>query len=459
MNEKEFDFNHWDKGLDDLFREAADAEQPAAPPHAWLKMNQLLDEDDQKRRRRFGWWWLPLLLFMAGHQHFLEEQTSGSIISLTQSSNNNDVSIVFNSSIMDNSSDESKHPLRNVTSEKNLKNDHQQNLDILNSNAISTRGLKLDSPSSTTKKIFVRKKKKSSRDYNNNFTPEQKNKPANTIGRRTKSFNLSSNDTSSREEESIQSGRSGSNSNLSEENSLYPSMPKMNRISLPVTLTVPDPALPDQKITDSSKSEEETNFRFYIYAGAGADRGFINRNHTSDYKPAYGGGIGMQLNKRWAIQAGIFQTRKIYEAPGDAYTPKKGSYYDNPNYKIKEVYADCAILEIPVSIRYSFLQNKKQQFFGMLSAQTALMQRESYDYYYTRFGQPAKGYYTYRTNALELFSGIGFSVGYERKISNHLHWQIAPYFNLPTSGIGEGAVKLRSAGVFTGFRYSFWKKK
>jgi hypothetical protein len=435
MSEKEFDFNHWNKGLDDLFREAADAEQPVAPPHAWLKMNQLLDEDDRKRRRRFGWWWLPLFLFLAGHQHFLPENSFGTATSPTQAMPEKNTAVGIENSI----------------SEIALNKPNQQEQTETPEQTLHT--------SKTTKTSTTNQNKKPLNDNNQNLVPIPQPKYELTTNSRTK-FNYSTPGINTNPEDALlQPDPYDSESNSIHEKSLYPSMPKRNRISLPVTLTVPDPALPDQKITDSSKSEQETNFRFYVYAGAGADRGFINRKHASDYKPAYGGGIGMQLNKRWAIQAGIFQTRKIYEAPGDAYTPKKGSYYDNPNYKIKEVYADCAILEIPVSVRYSFLQNKKQQFFGMLSAQTAIMQRESYDYYYTRFGQPAKGYYTYRTNALELFSGIGFSVGYERKINNHLHWQIAPYFNLPTSGIGEGAVKLRSAGIFTGFRYSFWKKK
>ncbi|WP_290795032.1 hypothetical protein [Flavihumibacter sp. UBA7668] len=428
MNEKEFDFNHWDKGLDDLFREAADAEQPAAPPHAWLKMNQLLDEEERKRRRRFAWWWLPLFLFMAGHQHFLPENSSGSLSSQTLSTDKKTAELVKNLEIgiAPNKLNPQEHSESEKESFKNKKQTQLSKADIKTGNPLLLE--QSSGTSATRKKKLVQPEEKNANIYKNVIL-------------------------------NLQIDQSESNLILLEEKSLYPSMPKTNRISLPVTITVPDPAEPDQKISDSSKPEQETNFRFYIYAGAAADRGFINRNHASDYKLAYGGGIGVQLNKRWAIQAGILQTRKIYEAPGDAYTPKKGSYYDNPNYKIKEVYADCAILEIPVSVRYSFLQNKKQQFFGMLSTQAALMQRESYDYYYTRFGQPAKGYYTYRTNALELFSALGLSVGYERKINDNLHWLIAPYFNLPTSGVGEGAVKLRSAGIFTGLRYSFWKKK
>jgi hypothetical protein len=242
------------------------------------------------------------------------------------------------------------------------------------------------------------------------------------------------------------------------DNTLYPSLPQKQQLTLPVSVSIVEPDEPGQTIV-STRKQQSAAYRFYVYAGGGADLGFVNTRHAADVKPAYGAGIGVHLTNRWSIQAGFTQTRKLYEAPGNAYTPKAGSYYDNPNFVINEVYADCAILEIPISVRYNFLPNQQHQVFAMLSVQNALMQRESYDYYYTRFGQPAKGYYTYRTKALELFSGIGLSVGYEYRINDRLHVQAAPYLNIPTKGIGEGSVKLRSAGLFAGLRYSFWKKK
>ena len=419
MNEKPFNLNQEEEGLDDLFRMAAEAEQPAAPAHAWLKMNSLLDEEERKRRYHFAWWWLPLLLFLAGHKHFVPQ--SGVLITATHQTQNTTERIPAEKSL------NLRQPARGDSFAPLIQ--QQKFTVVVQEKSVTQKrsaGKQISSIGSITKRIA----KQPAGNPTEYLLPIE-----------------------------IDPGVSTTNDAVAEleEQSLYPAVPKKQPLHIPVTIVIPDPAIPGQTITATKPKKQPAAYRFYVYGGGGTDRGFVN-THVAEFKPAYGAGIGVQLKNRWAIQAGIKQTRKIYEAPGDAYTPKKGSYYDNPNYVIKEVYANCAILEIPISIRYTFWQRRQHQVFGMLSVQNAVMQRESYDYYYERFGQPANGYYTYRTNALELFSGIGFSMGYEYRINNRLHIQAAPYFSLPTKGIGEGSVKLRSAGLFAGIRYSFWKK-
>jgi hypothetical protein len=429
MNEKPFNLNQEEEGLDDLFRMAAEAEQPTAPAHAWLKMNSLLDEEERKRRYRFAWWWLPLLLFLAGHKHFVPQE--GVIITATN---------------------QTQKATEGIPAEKPL-NLHQASGD--DSFAQLNLQPTIQQPIIQQREFTVAVQEKSA------SKKRSAGKQIASIGSITKRIAKQPAGNTTEYLLPIELPPGVSTKNLAvaelEEQSLYPAVPKKQPLSIPVTIVIPDPAVPGQTITATQPKLQAAAYRFYLYGGGGTDRGFVP-THDADFKPVYGAGIGVQLKNRWAIQASFTQTRKLYEAPGDAYTPKKGSYYDNPNYVIKEVYADCAILEIPVSVRYTFWQRQQHQLFGMLSVQNSVMQRESYDYYYERFGQPANGYYTYRTKALELLSGIGFSLGYEYRINNRLHLQAAPYFSLPTKGIGEGSVKLRSAGLFAGLRYSFWKK-
>ncbi len=422
MKKEPFNFNQGEEGLDDLFRRAAESDQPAMPPHAWLKMNQLLEADDQKRRRGFAWWWFPLLLFMAGHQHFVPEmgKIREEANSFTHATSKDSIeSIVQPGSL--NKEDEkttldSRDKVVAVNSFGSKPRQHTGGIPI----KLPVSGIKCETENSSAARPDL---------TDLNYTAE--------IDKR-KNFDM----------EQL------------EEINLYPALPKKIPLSHAARIQVADSAKPGQKIPayKNVKHPASSTYRMYVYGSSGWDRGFINKNHASDYKTAYGGGIGWQLNERWAIQAGIYKTRKIYEAPGDAYTPKKGSYYDNPNYVIKEVYADCAILEIPLSVRYNVFKPGRHQLVGMVSIQNAVMERESYDYYYYRFGEPAKSYYTYRTKAVELFSGIGMSIGYEYRLSNRFHIQAMPYLSLPMKGIGEGSVKLRSAGIAAGLRYSFWKK-
>lgn len=425
MNEKPFNLNQGEEGLDDLFRIAAEAEQPAAPAHAWLKMNLLLDEEEQKRRRGFAWWWLPLLLFMAGHRHFVPQPGP---LEVEKTKSFSRQLLQHESSGKESSQKDAAHTAATGTQQSADQKGDASFIQLEKQHLNATPSRKFVSEISTPE-VSVKK---------------ELNQPI---------LEMSPESALTQEESMPLTG-----SNETGDNALYPALPKKQQLSLPVSVSIIDPAIPGQTIVPTPK-QQPVAYRFYVYGGGGFDRGFVSGNHESELRPAYGAGLGMQLNKRWAMQVGFTQTRKMYEAPGNAYTPKAGSYYDNPNFVIQEVYADCAILEIPISVRYNFLPNQQHQVFGMLSMQNALMQRESYDYYYTRFGQPAKGYYTYRTKALELFSGIGFSVGYEYRISDRLHVQAAPYFSIPTKGIGEGSVKLRSAGLFAGLRYSFWKKK
>lgn len=397
MNGKQFDFNHWENGLDDLFREAADAQQPAPPTHAWLEMSRLLDEDERKRRRPAGWWWLPLLLFLAGHEHLV--QGYGTPIDQTGDAG---------------------------------MNRYSQAVISLPTPKIAPR----DAGLSEEKKMVLQPAGPGSQSRHGNqpfmLKPEWL-------------------------EETV------IHSVALEDRTLYPARPRklkpdwsVQPVALPIPF--PNPAQINQPVADTSKIKKSSKFRFYLYGGAGAERAFVKSN-PAEIRPAYGGGIGVHLTSKWSILAGLWQTRKVYDATGKDYTPKKGSYYDNPNYSIREVEADCAILEIPIAVRYNFYQRNKHGWFGQLTVQNSLMQRESYDYYYTRYGQPANGYYTYRTRQLELLSGIGLSVGYEHSIGQRLHWQLAPYFSIPAAGIGEGSVKLSSTGIYTGLRYSFWKKK
>lgn len=193
--------------------------------------------------------------------------------------------------------------------------------------------------------------------------------------------------------------------------------------------------------------------RFYLYAGAAPEFSFTSGSQAGKTTLAWGGGLGFQPAKKLSIQAGFFVTKKIYSAAGNAYTPKPGSYYDNENYKIKNVEADCAIFEIPLQARYDFLQQKKQSFFMMASLTSTIMKEEYYSYDYTRYGQQAYSSHTYSTGSFKLFSGAGISIGLERKIGRSFYLMLAPYYNFPLRGVGEGSVKLNAAGILTGLRY------
>ncbi len=146
--------------------------------------------------------------------------------------------------------------------------------------------------------------------------------------------------------------------------------------------------------------------------------------------------------------------KKESEAQSDDYTPKPGTYFSNPNYKLQEVYADCSIIEIPLQFRYDISQQKKYSLFVTAGLTSTIMKREGYDYDYLRYGNPASGAYTYRTNSFKLFSGASVGFGYERPLYKQFTIHAVPYLSIPIRGVGEGSVKLGSIGIQTGVRYN-----
>jgi len=73
-------------------------------------------------------------------------------------------------------------------------------------------------------------------------------------------------------------------------------------------------------------------------------------------------------------------------------------------------------------------------------------------------------YYTYNNNYYEkarsytgnknLFSVLSISAGIEKKLGPRFSFLAEPYLSFPLAGVGEGSVKLYSAGLQIGLKYS-----
>ncbi|ULQ53438.1 PorT family protein [Flavihumibacter fluvii] len=210
----------------------------------------------------------------------------------------------------------------------------------------------------------------------------------------------------------------------------------------------------NSKAGNKPKKTSDRKSHMYLFGAIAPEWSYISHRGVGNAAISYGGGIGYQFSGKWAIQAGVFLSGKKYVAGEGDYTPKPGSYYDNPNYVIESVDADCSVLEIPISVRYTFLQKKRTGFFAMAGISSAIMKEETYDYEYYRYGNPANSSYTYKTGELYLFSGLSISVGMESKLNKNFSLIVAPYFNIPLKGIGEGSVQLNSFGIQGGIKYN-----
>jgi hypothetical protein len=219
-----------------------------------------------------------------------------------------------------------------------------------------------------------------------------------------------------------------------------------------------DPTTTTSKEKTAAKEKKSVLSKFYLLGAVGVENSATKLLSFNDGKTRmkYGAGLGYSINKRMSIQAGFYASHKVYSAPGNAYNPKAGTYLSR--VKIISLDADCMVYDIPVTLRYDFYQKNKNNLYAATGLSSYIMKSEDYDYRYTRNGVYYEGPYSYYGNK-HLFSVLNVSVGAERKLTDKLSVQVEPSVSVPLKGVGDGRVKLFSAGVSIGARYFPFRKK
>jgi hypothetical protein len=167
-------------------------------------------------------------------------------------------------------------------------------------------------------------------------------------------------------------------------------------------------------------------------------------------------GIGYQLNKKISVQTGFNISRKKYIAGAGDYNPKAGSYWST--VEIKKVDANCLVFEIPLAVRYNIAKTASAVFYATTGLSSFIMKSEDYDYYYIRNNTWYESSHTYTGNK-NLFSVWSLSIGLEKKITSAFSLLAEPSVSIPVSGVGDGRVKLFSAGIQLGAKYQPFKKQ
>lgn len=217
--------------------------------------------------------------------------------------------------------------------------------------------------------------------------------------------------------------------------------------------------------TSASPNKEKTKKNipgnFGITLSAGPDLSFIELNKLGKATLIYGAGLSYQFKKRVTVRAGFYAAKKIYSATPDQYTYQPGTAYPY----LEDINAVCKVYEIPVSLSYNFWQRKNHNWFGNVGLSSFLMKTEDYDYNYkVPYSGQGYTYYTYKAAIKDknkhYFAVLTLSAGYQYNLSKRVSLQAEPYVKLPLAGVGEGKIKLKSAGVlFTATIKPFAKTK
>lgn len=188
----------------------------------------------------------------------------------------------------------------------------------------------------------------------------------------------------------------------------------------------------------------------YFMATIATDGSNVEKFTLNNRKPVYGVGLGYRFNNRVSIQTGFYAGRKIYSAGPDDYKVAPDSYIGR--LKILKIDADCIIYELPLLVRYDVIAGKNFRIYANAGLSSFIMKRENYKYHLTgSMGYVMKDS-TYRSNK-NFFSSAGFAIGFEQKLFESIYIQAEPYIRMPMSGVGEGKVKLYSAGLQFGIKY------
>ena len=478
------DREQYNRSFDDWFREA-EIRQPEPPFNeaAWLMMEALLKREEKKRRRFFAWWWFAGLLIL-GYLMLYSLKPGSHQMAVDHQNTQPDVFLPYQGSEAASPEKTRQLPLipgRDVAAARQLPRAEQPSGNFpIQSTVVTEPGLSpfTSVPYNGKQKVSVTEKPETTiagvpASNAGQVSPGTVKTvvPAAAVSRKGKSSNakytpestsLAAN--SDRSTYAVSGGKKqpaeSAISRAAENVAATPTARDMSEIktSLRMKATAPDCIDPvDGEYSPpvvSIKPEISKKSHFYVYAAGLPEWSFVPGNKLGELNIGYTGGIGYRIAKRWYVQAGVAFNKKKYEADADDYTPKPGSYFTNPNYKLQEVYADCSIIEIPLQFRYDISQQKKYSLFVTASLASTIMKREGYDYDYLRYGNQADGAYTYRTNSFKLFSGASVGFGYERPLFKQFSIHAVPYFSIPLRGVGEGSVKLGSIGIQTGVRYN-----
>ena len=178
----------------------------------------------------------------------------------------------------------------------------------------------------------------------------------------------------------------------------------------------------------------------YESTGAGNAFQYMKRGYT----------VGAELEylfaKRFAIQAGVQYTRRQYTARGEQYTAPMDNFWVD-GIAPQMVDGDLTIWEVPVQFRFHPKGNKLSGFFAGAGMSTYLVGKEWYDFTYENPNDDSRMGWGQSGVCRHFFGIANFTAGYQFRQSERTLLRVAPYYNLPITGIGAGAMSMHTAGV------------
>lgn len=465
--------------LDKKIKEAAENHHPAYDEQAWTKMNKLLDKhmpEKEERRRRFAW--LFFLLFLAGGagvfygvQSIVSTNSAVPSVSSSRNGSGEQVRDITKDKNLPAIKDQEGMVSRISTGsiKENISSDELTNQEAKNVKATGKAEMK---NSGTRAGDLSATRKSGNNPATGNKVPAAQKAPADPsfssgiAKKKKKGAGIPAVVNSGVWEDDPVDKQGLPANNISVTGSQSPTLDKLAVHSIKDTISGQSVAVisgAPQLIDSGSKTDAGATAdlplkpvkkqspvkqsRFFLTLSAGPDISFTANDKPGQLIPVTGIGIGYIFRDRFSLRAGFYNADKKYTASPSAYNAP-ASFYNYYPYLVK-VDADCRVYEIPVSLGYHFGARKNHSWFASATLSSYLMKRETYNYSYktSAWGTVQQREWSLYNSNQHLFSVLGISGGYQRKITNRISFIAEPYLRMPVNGVGYGKVKLNSAGV------------
>lgn len=159
----------------------------------------------------------------------------------------------------------------------------------------------------------------------------------------------------------------------------------------------------------------------------------------------------MGFLRRFVLSTGVVFVNNKYEAYGEDYHAparywKKGIVAD-------EAYGECQMIDIPLNLRYNYVQKGKHYAFLTAGMSTYFVTSEDYYFHYEQDDPDLPKHWGTDKTTIYPFGIINLSLGYELQMTRKSGFQIEPFIKIPTTGIGWGNVDLHSMGIYFIYKY------
>lgn len=182
---------------------------------------------------------------------------------------------------------------------------------------------------------------------------------------------------------------------------------------------------------------------------------FVDMSNMTNLKWKAGLSLEYRFRGKYALKLGANYSQKDYMTSTiENYRVADGFW--NKATAPNTASAVCDVLEVSLSESYFVNGHDKKGFFINAGLTSYFLLKEQYDYTYDT-NDPELLWSWGENNANRHWFGIGeVSIGYNLPFTDKSSLQIAPYAQIPLTGVGHGELKLFSSGVL--IRYNFHLK-